>query len=76
MIDPYKALANILNKNVILFDLWKSNFWVTFQVTLCPHYFCNFQKNGPRPKWTTFQTILRNVCNFGILSVVVIVRSL
>ena len=24
-------------------------FWVTFQVTLCSHYFCNIRKKGPRP---------------------------
>ena len=47
-------------------DWWKSKvFWVTFQVTLCSYYFCNFRKkvldpNGPYI--STFHTILRNVC--------------
>ena len=31
-------------------------FWVTFQVTLCSHYFCRFCKKGPRPKWTIYES--------------------
>ena len=41
-----------------------------FSVTLYSHYFCNFRKKGPRTKWTiysTFQTILRDVCLSVIL---------
>ena len=32
-------------------------FWITFQVTLCSHYFYNFRKKGPRPKWTTYKHV-------------------
>ena len=50
-------------------------FWVTFHVTLCFHYFCNFQKKGPRLKWTICKHVsdkskkCLSVGNFGILSV-------
>ena len=51
-------------------------FYVTFQVTLCSHYFCNFRKKGPRPKLTIYKHVSDNskkcksVGNFGILSVI------
>ena len=54
----------------------RTSFWFTFQGSLCSHYFWNFERNGPKPKWTQmFQTILRNVwllviLEFCLLSVV------
>ena len=48
---------------------------VCFSVNLCSHYFYDFQKKGPRPKWTTYKHESDNnkkyptVGNFGILYV-------
>ena len=42
--------------------------------------FCNFRKNGPRPRWTIYKHVSENtkkclsVGNSGILSVIVICR--
>ena len=50
-------------------------FLVTLHVTLCSHYFCNYRKRDPRPKWTTNKHISDNskkclsVGNSGIPSV-------
>ena len=44
--------------------------------TLCSHYFCNFRKKGPRPKWTIYKHLSDNskkclsIGNFRILYVV------
>ena len=39
-------------------------FCFTFQVNLCSQYFCDFQKKGPRPKWTIYKHDLdRNIKN-------------
>ena len=35
-------------------------FWVTVKVTLCSYCFCNFQKKGPRSKWTIYKHVLDN----------------
>ena len=46
-----------------------------FSVNLCFHYFCDFQKKDPRPKWTIYKhesgknKKCLSVGNFGILSV-------
>ena len=48
-------------------------FWVTFQVILCFYYFCNFRKEGPRPKLTIYKHVsdknkkCLSVGNFWIL---------
>ena len=42
-----------------------------FSVTLCSHYFCNFHKKGPRPKWTIYKHVLDD--SKKCLSVVVVV---
>ena len=48
-IAKFTVSKNVMQKHVFIFMiLLFFLFWVTFQVTLCSHYFSNCRKKGPR----------------------------
>ena len=64
-----------LQFSIFICQMWLQVWNVMYLIEICSHFFCNFLKKVPRPKWTIFKYISDknkkglSVGNFGILFV-------